>query len=523
MLKTLARAVQRCTFFKDASSSFLSPESRAAVFVLITCKMGKPLSRPDCLRQNAPCVGKGEEEEDLNIEDCYVPQRSIYDTVRLNEQIDSGSKGSLSSRHFTDRTLPYSHRTLDVSSLCSNGALTSSSVFELRGREANKLDEKTIFDALKLNSDIIRTTGLPRAKSHAEKKEHRRSWRMFVPANFMDYANKSESSFVEPTDLSDAVIKAGKCRWGTNSLTSEDDDSGLCSPPAEREEKQGILAGDQPRIRSLSSAEDIPATEQHRTFFSANSLSEQKIPLLSCTGALSDENFKLILHDASPLEETEGVNGPRELPGDSCCPQDELQASTVPCEPLLMARYGEKECVTFLGEEGRTEEFQFRAQTREPARRSPYNFEFSLPDLGESDGDCDCSSRGIVENVTVLTPGDSKESSVASTETVVVSLSARELEVIPLRCSLKFTPGKKKAVARKAGAQAGTWETICNGFQSAQVIKRNVKPGFTKRVWFCFRVVTRVSHHDLIQLFGLCESHRVTCQILLSCPLYYSN
>ncbi|XP_052601179.1 microtubule-actin cross-linking factor 1, isoforms 6/7-like [Peromyscus californicus insignis] len=176
--------------------------------------MGKPLSRPDCLRQNPPCVRKGEEEEDLNIEDCYVPQRSIYDTVRLNEQIDSGSKGSLSSRHFTERTLPYSHRTLDGSSLCSNGALSSSSIFELRGREANKLDEKAIFDALKLNSDVIRNTGPPKPKSQAEKREHRRSWRMFVPANFMDQANKSESPFVDPTDVPDAVTKAGKGRWG---------------------------------------------------------------------------------------------------------------------------------------------------------------------------------------------------------------------------------------------------------------------------------------------------------------------
>uniref|UniRef100_A0A8C8S8H9 Dystonin n=1 Tax=Pelusios castaneus TaxID=367368 RepID=A0A8C8S8H9_9SAUR len=219
--------------------------------------MGKPLSRPDCLRQNPPCVGKGEEDEDLNIEDCYVPQRSIYDTVRLNEQIDSGSKGSLSSRHFTERTLPYSHRTLDISSLCPNGALTSSSVFELRGREVNKLDEKMIFDALKLNSDIIRTAGLPKTKSHTEKKEHRRSWRMFVPSNFADCANKSECSLVETADRSD-MVKAGKCKWGTNSLTSEEDDSGLCSPPTEREEKQDtLLVGEQTQFRSISSADYV--------------------------------------------------------------------------------------------------------------------------------------------------------------------------------------------------------------------------------------------------------------------------
>lgn len=460
MLKPLHSAVQRYTFLKDALLDFLHSVSRVAIFVLTIYKMGKPLSRPDCLRQNPPCVGKGEEEEDLNIEDCYVPQRSIYDTVRLNEQIDSGSKGSLSSRHFTDRTLPYSHRTLDVSSLSSNGALTSSSAFELRGREANKLDEKMIFDALKLNSDIIRTAGLPKAKSHAEKKEHRRSWRMFVPANFMDYANKSESSFVEPTDMSDAVTRAGKCRWGTNSLTSEDDDSGLCSPPAEREEKQGILTADQSRIRSLSSAEDIPITEQYRAFFSASSLNEQKVPLLACPSAHTDDNFKLILHDASPLEETKCVNGQREIPGDSCCLHDDLQASTVQRDPLFMPRYGDKE------ETRGAEDSQITAQSRELTKGSPqdFDFELSLTDLGESD--VDCGSTGVVGDVALLAPYDSKEPRVASKE---------EVEVLRMKCSLKFTPVRKKAAPRKAGAQAGTLDTVCNGFQSAQVIKGNAK------------------------------------------------
>ncbi|CAB1457687.1 unnamed protein product [Pleuronectes platessa] len=113
--------------------------------------MGKPLSRPDCLRQNPSCVGKGE-EEDLNIDDCYVPQRSIYDTVRLNEQIDSGSKGSLSSRHFTG-TLPYTHRTLDFRSLCGNGVLSASSSFELRGRKSALGQERPVFDGLKLNRE----------------------------------------------------------------------------------------------------------------------------------------------------------------------------------------------------------------------------------------------------------------------------------------------------------------------------------------------------------------------------------
>ncbi|XP_072859710.2 uncharacterized protein LOC140708235 [Pogona vitticeps] len=267
--------------------------------------MGKPLSRPDCLRQNPPCVGKGEEEEeDINIEDCYVPQRSIYDTVRLNEQIDSGSKGSLSSRHFSDRTLPYSHRTLDLSTLCSNGALSSSSVFELQGRENNKLDEKMIFDALKLNSDIIRTAGLPKAKYHTERREHRRSWRMLVPPNFADYSNKSELSVSGAVDMSD-LAATGQSKYGTNSLTSEEDDSGLCSPPAEREEKQDVLTGEQTQIRSISSVEDIQLLGKFEAISSATSSSEQHIPLLTCRSAPINGHYHVRQQQVSQREVAE--------------------------------------------------------------------------------------------------------------------------------------------------------------------------------------------------------------------------
>lgn len=460
--------------------------------------MGKPLSRPDCLRQNPPCVGKGEEEEDLNIEDCYVPQRSIYDTVRLNEQIDSGSKGSLSSRHFTDRTLPYSHRTLDVSSLCSNGALASSSVFELRGREAHTLDEKMIFDALKLNSDIIRTTGLPKAKSHAEKKEHRRSWRMFVPANFMDYANKSESSFVEPTDMSDAVTKASKCRWGTNSLTSEEDDSGLCSPPVEREEKQGTFTGDQLRIRSLSSAEDVHIAEQHTPLFS-NSISEQKVPLLSGRSAHPDGNFQMTLRGVSPLEETNCVNSQREILGDNCCLQNDLKEGTVKYDPLIMPRDGENECISNPREEEEIYglgEFQITAQSREFMEDSPEDLGLSKLDLGGND--IDCGSRSLEENVTLLTRCNSEESDKGEVE---APHSAQEMEVIHMKCSPKFIAVRKKAAPRRTRAQAGVLDAVCNGFQSVQVTNGNAKPCDAQSLCFCSKVVSSVSNNDQIQSF----------------------
>lgn len=438
------------------------------MFVVTGSAMGKPLSRPDCLRQNPPCVGKGEEEEDLNIEDCYVPQRSIYDTVRLNEQIDSGSKGSLSSRHFADRTLPYSHRTLDVSSLCSNGPLASSSAFELRGREAHKLDEKMIFDALKLNSDIIRSTGLPKAKSHAEKKEHRRSWRLFVPANFVDYANKSESSFVEPADLSDAVAKAGKCR--------EEDDSGLCSPPAEREEKQGLFPGDPSQIRSLSSAGDTHTAEQYRSFFSVNSISEQKIPLLSCKSTHLDGNFKMILHDASPPEEMKPVHGQREIRGENGSLQDAARESAPKGGPFILPREGESKCVSNPREGGRTYgsgELQGTTQRREFVGDSPEELAVSHTDLGGNV--VDWGGTSLVENLTLLTQYDSEESNVASQEDAEAPLSVQEVEAICAPCSSQVRAVRKQAAPRKTGVQAGTLAPVCNGFHSAQVINRDGK------------------------------------------------
>ncbi len=221
--------------------------------------MGKPLSRPDCLRQNPSCVGKGE-EEDLNIDDCYVPQRSIYDTVRLNEQIDSGSKGSLASRHLVG-TLPYSHRTLDMSALFGNGVLASSSAFELRSRETVRLDERVVFDGLKLNGDIIRgvDTVLCKPLPVGEKREpaqHRRSWRTFAPTNLSEYGSCSG------TLCNDGMGQHGLGRGGrggsmTNSLTSEGD-SGLCSPTVERDQRNArAKRRPGPGTRSLSSTEGV--------------------------------------------------------------------------------------------------------------------------------------------------------------------------------------------------------------------------------------------------------------------------
>lgn len=156
--------------------------------------MGKPLSRPDCLRQSPACLGKGE-DEDGYIEDCYVPQRSIYDTMRINEQIDQGSKLSQPSKSTLEKG--------DSSTISSNGTLGPPTVFEAKAPESKKLDERVIFDALKLSSDVSKSVPAPpRRRPNPEKKENvnRRSWKSFMPPNFPEFAERIEASLSEVSE-----------------------------------------------------------------------------------------------------------------------------------------------------------------------------------------------------------------------------------------------------------------------------------------------------------------------------------
>uniref|UniRef100_UPI003AAA493A microtubule-actin cross-linking factor 1, isoforms 6/7-like n=1 Tax=Centroberyx gerrardi TaxID=166262 RepID=UPI003AAA493A len=184
--------------------------------------MGKPLSRPDCLRQNPRCLGKGDEDE-AYIEDCYVPQRSIYDTMRINEQIDQGTKLSQPSRS----TLGSGGEVRgEGSTLSSNGTIGADigCVFVSRNADnasgVKKLDERVIFDALKLTGDLqsmsppvgVVSSGLPIAPSSSgsggvaavakrrhqggDKKDNpnRRSWKAFMPPSFPEFAERLEFS-----------------------------------------------------------------------------------------------------------------------------------------------------------------------------------------------------------------------------------------------------------------------------------------------------------------------------------------
>uniref|UniRef100_A0A3Q0TDH8 Uncharacterized protein n=1 Tax=Amphilophus citrinellus TaxID=61819 RepID=A0A3Q0TDH8_AMPCI len=162
--------------------------------------MGKPLSRPDCLRQNPRCLGKGDEDE-AYIEDCYVPQRSIYDTMRINEQIDQGTKLCQPSRS----TLGSGGEVRgEGSTLSSNGTIAADlgGVFVSRGTDnaggVKKLDERVIFDALKLTGDA-QIMSPPRRHQGGDKKDNpnRRSWKAFMPPSYPEFAERLELSSAE--------------------------------------------------------------------------------------------------------------------------------------------------------------------------------------------------------------------------------------------------------------------------------------------------------------------------------------
>uniref|UniRef100_A0A3B3ID65 Uncharacterized protein n=1 Tax=Oryzias latipes TaxID=8090 RepID=A0A3B3ID65_ORYLA len=166
--------------------------------------MGKPLSRPDCLRQSPRCLGKGDEDE-AYIEDCYVPQRSIYDTMRINEQIDQGTKLCQPSRTALGSG---AEGRGEGSTLSSNGTIGAElgGVFVCRTVEnagaVKKLDERVIFDALKLTGDAqIMSPPVVAKRRHqgGDKKENpnRRSWKSFMPPSFPEFAERLELSSAE--------------------------------------------------------------------------------------------------------------------------------------------------------------------------------------------------------------------------------------------------------------------------------------------------------------------------------------
>uniref|UniRef100_A0A7M4FD60 Microtubule actin crosslinking factor 1 n=1 Tax=Crocodylus porosus TaxID=8502 RepID=A0A7M4FD60_CROPO len=115
--------------------------------------------------------------------------------MRINEQIDQGSKLNQPSKSTLDK--------VDSSTISSNGTLGASNVFESRAPESKKLDERVIFDALKLSSDVSKSAPAPpRRRPNPEKKENvnRRSWKSFMPPNFPEFAERIEASLSEVSE-----------------------------------------------------------------------------------------------------------------------------------------------------------------------------------------------------------------------------------------------------------------------------------------------------------------------------------
>ncbi|KAK1893998.1 Interferon alpha/beta receptor 2 [Dissostichus eleginoides] len=135
--------------------------------------MGKPLSRPGCFRKSSCClekhgagdggVGGRAATVDGGYGDGYVPQRSIYDTMCINQQIDSHhhhSGGSIRRDGGNEGSFSYS----------ASGSLRVSrspaDMFDSQPRSltpnpsfVRRLDERAIFDSLKLGGQDVDGVG----------------------------------------------------------------------------------------------------------------------------------------------------------------------------------------------------------------------------------------------------------------------------------------------------------------------------------------------------------------------------
>uniref|UniRef100_A0A8C5UGF2 MACF1 n=1 Tax=Malurus cyaneus samueli TaxID=2593467 RepID=A0A8C5UGF2_9PASS len=116
--------------------------------------------------------------------------------MRINEQIDQGSKVNQPSKSTLGKG--------DGSTISSNGTLGAANVFESRPPEAKKLDERVIFDQLKLSSDVSKPAPAPpKRRPNPEKKENvnRRSWKSFMPPNFTEFAERMGASLSEVSEV----------------------------------------------------------------------------------------------------------------------------------------------------------------------------------------------------------------------------------------------------------------------------------------------------------------------------------
>ncbi|CAJ1074152.1 uncharacterized protein LOC122861678 [Xyrichtys novacula] len=193
--------------------------------------MGKPLSRPGCFRKSSCCLEKHGAGDggmgvraggmDVGYGDGYIPQRSIYDTMCINQQIDSHHHPGGSIRRDCEGSFSYS----------ASGSLrvgrSPVDMFDPQPRSltpnpsfVRRLDERAIYDSLKLGgqdadgggchspghynrsvSPSVSSFSAPGVSSSSSKKHHhhhhhhgdstknrdvRQSWKVITPPKHLE-------------------------------------------------------------------------------------------------------------------------------------------------------------------------------------------------------------------------------------------------------------------------------------------------------------------------------------------------
>ncbi|KAK2825873.1 hypothetical protein Q5P01_020087 [Channa striata] len=230
--------------------------------------MGKPLSRPGCFRRSSCCLEKhgagdgGVGGRDRGIEggygDGYIPQRSIYDTMCINQQIDS-------HHHHPGGSIRRDGGGEGSFSFSASGSLRVSrppaDMFDPQPRSltpnpsfVRRLDERAIYDSLKLGgqdadgggchspgrynrsvSPSVSSFSAPGVSSSSSKKHHhhhhhhhgdstksrdgRHSWKVLTPPKHLECL---ELTTTEMMDRGGGYLNPGHypTPGGQSSLTS---------------------------------------------------------------------------------------------------------------------------------------------------------------------------------------------------------------------------------------------------------------------------------------------------------------
>ncbi|TWW71640.1 hypothetical protein D4764_16G0001370 [Takifugu flavidus] len=218
--------------------------------------MGKPLSRPGCFRRSSCClekhgagdVGVGGRVVGMETRygDGYIPQRSIYETMCMNEQIDRrdfGAEGSFS--YSASGSLRVSRSPVDMCDPQPR-SLTPNPSF------VRRLDERAIYDSLKLGcpdvdgnschspghfprsvSPSVSSFSAPGVSSSSKKHHHhyhhhhgdsaksrdgRQSWKVLTPPKHLE---SLELTTTELIDRGSGCLNPGQYPpTGVQSLTS---------------------------------------------------------------------------------------------------------------------------------------------------------------------------------------------------------------------------------------------------------------------------------------------------------------